>query len=65
VTTRRFRDLVNCLPGITPKVLTGAAAGVGAARLDRSQLASVPRGVVYELSSRGAGLVRILDQIET
>lgn len=65
VTPMRFRDLVDCLPGITPKVLSERLQGLERRGLvTRSPLASFPRGVVYALSLRGEGMVAILDQIE-
>ncbi len=65
VTTKRFRDLEDCLPGITPKVLTERLRELERRDLvTRSPLASFPRGMVYELSPRARGIVAILDQIE-
>ena len=65
VAAKRFGELADCLPGITAKVLTERLQELERVGLiTRTAMASFPRGVVYELSPRGRGIVAILDQIE-
>jgi DNA-binding HxlR family transcriptional regulator len=63
---KRFSELADLLPGVTPKVMTERLDGLVQRRLvARSQLSTFPRGTVYEVTERGRALVDILDQIET
>lgn len=62
---RRHGELVGCLAGITPKVLTERLDGLEQRGLvSREPLASFPRGVLYTLSARGRSLVLVLDRLE-
>lgn len=62
---KRHGELVGCLAGITPKVLTERLDGLEQRGLvSRELLASFPRGVLYTLSARGRSLVLVLDQLE-
>lgn len=62
---KRHGELVGCLAGITPKVLTERLDGLEQRSLvSRELLASFPRGVLYTLSARGRSLVLVLDQLE-
>jgi len=63
--SKRFGELQRCLPGVTRKVLAERLATlIDHGVVTRSQAASFPRQVTYQLSGRGRGLVSILDQIE-
>lgn len=62
---KRHGELAALLPGITPKVLTERLDGLERRGLvERAAIATFPRGVRYAISSRGKGLIAILDQIE-
>ena len=62
---KRHGELVGCLAGITPKVLTERLDGLEQRGLvSRELLASFPRGVLYTLSTRGQSLILVLDQLE-
>lgn len=62
---KRHGELVGCLAGITPKVLTERLDGLEQRGLvSRELLASFPRGVLYTLSARGRSLVLVLDRLE-
>ncbi len=62
---RRHAELMECLPGITPKVLSERLVGLDQRGLiKREPLATFPRGVRYELTQPGKRLVLILDQLE-
>lgn len=62
---KRYGELAACLPGVTPKVLTERLFGLGKrGLLTRSPASTFLRSVAYRLSSNGALLVRILDQLE-
>lgn len=62
---KRFGVLAECLPGITPKVLTERLDNLESrALVVKSPLATYPRGVSYALSKRGEEIMVILDAIE-
>lgn len=62
---RRTGELADCLPGITPKVLAERLSGLESRGLvERTEIATFPRRVVYALSLRGGELVDILDRVE-
>ncbi len=62
---KRHGELMACLPGMTPKVMTERLEGLETRGLVcRSLLTTYPRGVRYALTERGEQLVAILDQIE-
>ncbi|AGU49871.1 transcriptional regulator, HxlR family [Variovorax paradoxus B4] len=62
---KRHGELVGCLAGITPKVLTERLDGLEQRGLvSRELLASFPRGVLYTLSARGRSLALVLHQLE-
>lgn len=62
---KRHGELVGCLAGITPKVLTERLDGLEQRGLvSRERLSSFPRGVRYTLSARGQSLVLLLDRLE-
>lgn len=62
---KRFSELVELLPGITPKVMTERLDALVERRLiTRSLIATFPRGSVYTITARGNGIIAILDQIE-
>jgi len=62
---KRHGDLAAVLTGITPKVLSERLAGLEKRGLiARAEIATFPRGVTYDLTGRGHGLVAILDQVE-
>jgi DNA-binding HxlR family transcriptional regulator len=62
---KRHGELVGCLAGIRPKVLTERLDGLEQRGLvSRELLASFPRGVLYTLSARGRSLVLVLDRLE-
>jgi DNA-binding HxlR family transcriptional regulator len=62
---KRHGELVGCLAGITPKVLTERLDGLEQRGLvSRDLLASFPRGVLYTLSARGQSLISVLDRLE-
>lgn len=59
---KRFGDIIECLPTLTPKVLTERLV-----QLERYGLICRPtgaRGEHYALTDRGQSLVAILDQLE-
>lgn len=61
----RHRDLMDLLPGVSPKVLSERLEGLEARGLIvRRSLRSFPRGVAYSLNAKGHSLVRVLDQLE-
>lgn len=63
---KRFSELVELLPGVTPKVMTERLDGlVQRDIVARSQLSTFPRGTICDLTERGKELVDILDQIES
>lgn len=63
---KRFSELTELLPGITPKVMTERLDALVQRQLvRRSHLSIFPRGTAYEITARGKQLVAILDQIET
>lgn len=62
---KRHGELVGCLTGSTPKVLTERLDGLEQRGLvSRELLPSFPRGVLYTLSARGRSLVLVLDRLE-
>lgn len=62
---RRHSELAALLPGVSPKVLSERLQGLEArGLLERYPMAAFPRGVGYRLTSSGASLVPILDQLE-
>ena len=61
----RYGELLERLPGITPKVLSERLAGLVARGLIvRSAVSTFPRGVIYELTSNGCTLVPLLGDLE-
>jgi DNA-binding HxlR family transcriptional regulator len=63
--SKRHSELMERLPGITPKVLSERLDGLSRRGLvRRAPVVSFPRGVVYALSDRGREIVAILDQFE-
>lgn len=61
---KRFSELAQHLPGISPKILTERLEALVAYQLvDKCYLASVPRGTMYELSPQGENLMPILIQL--
>ena len=62
---KRYGELTACLPGVAPKVLTERLVGLEKRGvLTRSPTSTFPRSVTYCLTSAGASLVHILDQLE-
>lgn len=62
---RRYNELADLLPGVSPKVLSERLQGLEArGLLERIPIAGFPRGVGYRLTSSGKALVSILDQLE-
>ncbi len=62
---KRFSELVELLPGITPKVMTERLDALVERQLvTRSPILTFPRGSVYTITGLGSGIVAILDQIE-
>lgn len=62
---KRHGELMACLPGMTPKVMTERLDGLEKRGLvSKLLLTTFPRGVRYALTERGEQLVGILDQIE-
>lgn len=63
--SKRFGDLMTCLPGITPKVLSDRLDGlVQRGLLCRQATDDFPRATRYTLSASGIALVGVLDQLE-
>lgn len=58
-------ELLDRLPGVTPKVLSARLKALGGRALtEREVFAAFPPTVVYRLSARGHQVVAILDQLE-
>jgi DNA-binding HxlR family transcriptional regulator len=65
ISDKRFSDLFAVMPGITPKVMTERLEGLASRGLiGKTELATFPRGTIYQITDRGRALVHILDQIE-
>ena len=63
---KRHGELLTQLPGITAKVLSERLDGLLRRGLvERNQVATFPRGVVYSLTPGGRRVVALLDQFET
>jgi DNA-binding HxlR family transcriptional regulator len=62
---KRHGDLLDLLPGVTPKVLSERLTALEARGLiKRMPLPTFPRSVTYSLTASGSALVAILDKIE-
>ncbi len=62
---KRHGELAALLPGVAPKFLAERLLGLESRGLVvRSPILTLPRGVLYDLSSAGVALVHILDQLE-
>jgi len=62
---KRFSELTELLPVITPKVLSERLEALVEHQLvTRSLIATFPRGSMYRITQRGREIVTILDQIE-
>jgi DNA-binding HxlR family transcriptional regulator len=62
---KRFSELTELLPDITPKVLSQRLDVLVERQLvTRSLIATFPRGSMYQITQRGREIVAILDQIE-
>lgn len=63
---KRYGDLANLLPGVSPKVLSERLDKLVARGLVlRTPVFSFPRGVGYGLTPKSRELIAILDQLET
>lgn len=62
---KRFGELTQSLPAISPKVLTERLEGLERRGVvARAEIAVFPRGVIYALTPHGKKLVDVLDQLE-
>jgi DNA-binding HxlR family transcriptional regulator len=62
---RSFGELMEALPGVTPKVLTERLKGLDQRGLvQRSPQSTFPRSVVYTLTQRGREVVEIIRPLE-
>lgn len=63
---RRHGELMECLPGVTAKVLAERLEGLeGRKLISRSVLKTFPRRVVYSLTAIGREMIGIFNRIDT